>query len=155
MRFWKAYSLDKLLLKRIFHLFYNWLKKKMSEENEEIEKEFVVPEYIKLEEEQLKIAKELYKKYSKEKIVDNKLICRFLRARQFDQEKTDLMIKEHISWNKETKPDEITFKSKSIQNIRKLRYSYMYGKSKKGMPLCWMEPGGSNPNPVFFKLIKG
>eukprot|EP01112_Ceratiomyxa_fruticulosa_P008510 TRINITY_DN2205_c0_g1_i1.p1 TRINITY_DN2205_c0_g1~~TRINITY_DN2205_c0_g1_i1.p1 ORF type:complete len:327 (-),score=67.84 TRINITY_DN2205_c0_g1_i1:28-1008(-) len=71
------------------------------------------------------------------------MLCRYLRARNYDLDKSEKMLRDTIAWRREYKPMCITAEDIMIElkNEGKL---YRNGKDKLGRPIIYMRPGKDN-----------
>lgn len=110
-----------------------------------LEEKLEIPEYLKLTSEQVKKVYELYAAIKdvwnpQDKFCSVSTLCRYLRARDYDIEKSHKMLRETIMWRKEVKPELINPNTEAIAKIRKVRDSYIIGKSRSGQPVCYIVP---------------
>jgi len=81
--------------------------------------------------------------YDEKKWCDEKCIHRYLRAREWDLDKSETMLLETLKWRREMKPTEI--KKEEVSGLLELGSMYHNGIDKKGRPIIYFKPGASNP----------
>jgi hypothetical protein len=90
-------------------------------------------EFRKLVEEKWADANALEKKW-----LTDQTLCRFLRARDWKNEKALKMIMETLQWRRETKPWALTWKDVEVEMNNKGKM-YRNGFDKHGRPVLWMK----------------
>ncbi|EFA76292.1 cellular retinaldehyde-binding/triple function domain-containing protein [Heterostelium album PN500] len=102
-----------------------------------------------LDDKQLDIFKQFKEKLNelelsdKEKLwVDDMMILRYLRAREYDLQASFNLLKKTLEWRKQYKPDEITAEHLSYE--ASTGKQYCNGKTKDGKPAIYMRPVREN-----------
>lgn len=65
--------------------------------------------------------------------IDDNTLCRFLKARGFNLDKAEALLKEALEWRESTKPELITFTE--VEKWANVRIVIRHGQDKQGRPL--------------------
>jgi hypothetical protein len=85
---------------------------------------------------------------------DDKMILRYLRARNFDLDKSEEMLRATLKWREEYKPELILEKDDAVQKVKSLKQMFNLGVSKQGEAICYIVPGANkNPTDVRIKYL--
>jgi hypothetical protein len=79
------------------------------------------------------------------------ILLRYLKARNFDYDKSEHMLKESLKWRAEYKPDQITSDDDSVKKSKKLKQLYKVGHCKTGEPIFYVVPA-PNPYPTDVRI---
>jgi len=75
--------------------------------------------------------------------LDDNCLCRYLRARNWELEKSLEMIRKTLEWRREYKPHKIVAKDIEIE-LKNDGKMYRHGFDKHGQPIVYMKPGKDN-----------
>jgi len=75
--------------------------------------------------------------------LDELCLCRYLRARSWNLEKSELLLRESLKWRKEFEPEKIT--EQDVKGVLSLGTVYHNGFDRQGRPVLYMKPGAYNP----------
>jgi len=81
-------------------------------------------------------------KGEEKEFVDVRCMIRYLKARDWDLDKSEKMLNNSLNWRKEFKPQSI--KAKDISEESRTGKLYTYGKDKYGRPIVYMRPAREN-----------
>jgi len=81
---------------------------------------------------------------------DTACFCRYLRARDWNVEKSSNLLAETLIWRRQKKPNLITIAD--VKEVRSLGTMYINGFDKQNQPVIYVKPGAYNPYPVEQRL---
>eukprot|EP01122_Echinamoeba_exundans_P006138 TRINITY_DN1671_c0_g1_i2.p1 TRINITY_DN1671_c0_g1~~TRINITY_DN1671_c0_g1_i2.p1 ORF type:complete len:301 (-),score=39.25 TRINITY_DN1671_c0_g1_i2:150-1052(-) len=135
-------------------------KQKKASKNDREADDPTLPQLVSLTKEQQecleafkKRAEELSRQYDADLrtwAADTLCLLRYLRARNFNIEKSEKMLAESLKWRSEFGPHKIN--PDDVKEVLKLGTLYQNGKDKEGRPLLFIKPGTYNPHSVETKV---